>query len=463
MFTPEDIIRATAARHCGAAPAITGVATDSRAVRPGDLFVALTGASFDGHAFVAAAARAGAAAALVARAMPVALPQFVVADTLAAYQELAAFHRSRFDVPVIAVTGSNGKTTVKEMIAAILRRCGRPVATEKNYNNHIGVPQTLLRLTPEHTQVVVEMGMNHPGEIARLALLARPTVGVITNIGSAHLEFFETQDAIAQAKLELLEGLPQGGAVVLPRDDAYFALLRAVALERRAARVVTFGADAGSDVSLAVAQADYSGVTGRLSTPAGAHEVRLQLVGAHNALNAAAAAAAVWALDPCIPLAEVAAGLESAVPAEMRCEVTWMNGIRVIVDCYNANPDSMSAALRLLAGNGHAGRRVALLGDMRELGAATRAAHERLGATAAASGLDRLIAVGEFADEVVRGAVQAGMARDAAQGFADGGAGAAAAFGYLKPGDVLLVKASRHLELERALDYHTRAAQQCAA
>ncbi|NLF39589.1 UDP-N-acetylmuramoyl-tripeptide--D-alanyl-D-alanine ligase [bacterium] len=451
MFTSDDIRRATRARLEGPAVEVTGVSTDSRSVKPGELFVALCGGTFDGHAFAATAVANGAAALLVSNRVAAPVPQFIVQDTLAAYQDLAHYHRARFSCPVIAVTGTNGKTTTKEMIRAILARHGNPLGTERNYNNHVGVPRTLLRMDAAHTHAVVEMGMNHRGEIKRLSEIAGPDVAVITNIGRGHLEFLGTLENVAQAKLEILEGLTQGGIAVLPRDDAFFATMRDAAITRRDADVITFGTAADSIIRVRINRADVTGVDATLYAPCGAADVRLRYAGAHNALNAAAAVAACFAVTHEMSIGEVAEVLAATQPVDMRCQVSDVSGIIVIADCYNANPDSTAAALRLLGGSECRGRRIAALGDMNELGAAAHEAHRRAGAVAAEAGIDLLMAVGGFSHTTIEGAREAGMPASCAQAFDDVADASRKLKEYLQPGDVLLVKGSRTMRMERII------------
>lgn len=366
--------------------AFSGVGTDTRTLRAGELFVALEGPRFDGHDYLESAAAAGAAGALVRRAHP-ALPCLEVADPQVALAQLAAAWRARFELPLVAVTGSSGKTTVKELIAAALAGAGPVLATRGNRNNHIGVPLTLLELRDTHRAAVVEMGMSHAGEITHLAELARPTVGVISNAGAAHLEGLGSVAAVARAKGELIEHLPPDAVAVLNADDAYLSLWQQLAGTRR---VCTFGLGTDADVTAHYRLlADGSEV--ELLTPAGSAHARLQLLGRHNVRNALAATAAALAAGR--PLSEIAAGLGRVRPVPGRLfPLAGRNGARVIDDSYNANPLSVQAAIEVLGAL--PGRRLLVLGDMAELGTEAPALHAQCGATARAAGVDRLLTLG---------------------------------------------------------------------
>ncbi|HSM91933.1 MAG TPA: UDP-N-acetylmuramoyl-tripeptide--D-alanyl-D-alanine ligase, partial [Anaeromyxobacteraceae bacterium] len=397
---------------------VTGVGIDSRKAVAGALFVALKGDRFDGHDFVAAAARAGAAAALVAEDRAAALatapiPLLAVPDTLPALGALARFHRMRFDLPVVAVTGSNGKTTTREMIAAILAKRGPTLKNDGNLNNEIGVPLTLFGLDEGHAAAVIEMGMSHPGEIARLTGVARPQIGVVTNAAAAHLEGLGTVDGVADAKAELYEGLPPTGVAIANADDARM-LKRAQASGRR---VLTFAAGRqrrGDVVVLEILGHAPEGLRFLLGVGNRELEVTLPLVGAHNTANAAAATAAALALG-CTDR-EIVAGLRDVRPVGRRLRVERLgSGIRLIDDCYNANPLSMGAALQTLADladDDEAARPVAVLGDMLELGAFEAEAHRGVGEAAARAGVALLAAFGPRARATAEAAAAAGLPAD---------------------------------------------------
>lgn len=377
-------------RLLGIDAAFDSVGTDSRAIRPGQLFVALVGPRFDGHAFLAEVAGKGAVAALVERQVPdVALPQLLVADTRQALGRLGAFNRQAYQGPLAAVTGSSGKTTVKEMLASILRTRGPVLATRGNLNNELGVPLTLLELAPEHAGAVIELGASRVGEIAYTVGLTRPQVAIITNAGTAHVGEFGGPERIVEAKGEILEGLPAEGVAVLNRDDSAFAVWQQRAAGRR---VLSFALnDAAADFRARDIQHDARGCPSFvLLGPAGETPVQLNLLGRHNVANALAAAAAAHALG--VPLVGIREGLESLQPVKGRAVSRLApNGVRVIDDSYNANPVSVCAAIDILAG--FSGRTVLVLGDMGELGDWAEEGHRQVGAYAAGK-IDSLYAVG---------------------------------------------------------------------
>lgn len=431
---------------------ITGVSIDSRTVQPGELFIAIRGDRFDGHDFAHAALERGAWGAVVARATPAAAALsgrtnvVVVPDTLQALQELALLHRRRFTLPVVGVTGSNGKTTTKEMLASILGQQGQVLRNEGNLNNHIGVPLTLCKLNAGHRFAVIEMGMSGLGEIATLARLALPGVGVITNIGPAHLAFLGSTETVARAKGELLQGLDAGGTAVLNADDRHYDALRRLA----PGRVISFGMDREAEVS--AAEITLEGDRTSLLLRSGGRSVRLLLrtVGRHNVANALAAAAAATALG--VPLETVRAGLEAFRPVAMRSELRELKGRTIVADYYNANPASMRAALEALAAMGSGRRTVAVLGDMLELGEAGPELHREIGETAARFGTGIVIAVGTLGRHIAEGARSAGMTSGRVFEAGDTSQAATALRDHSRPGDVVLVKGSRGMKMEKILE-----------
>jgi len=382
------------ARMHGSDVAVRGISTDSRDIGAAQLFVALRGPNFDGHAFIGAARKRHCAAVLCERVVDD-LPSVVVDDALSALGELGANWRKRFDADTVAVTGSNGKTTVKEMIASILAVDAPVLATRGNLNNDIGVPLTLLRLGAEHRRLVVELGANHPGEIAMLSAMALPRVGVITLIAPAHLQGFGNIDAVARAKGELISALPRDGVAVVNADDDYMPLWRELAQQRT---VMSFGFTAGAQVQVAYHPgrrhrdgASGAGVT--LTVGADELHVRLRLCGRHNAANAGAAAAAALAMG--IDFGCIQRGLEATAPVKGRLELrAGAHGTCVIDDTYNANPHSLRAALSVLAEV--AAPRWLVLGDMAELGPDAREFHRQAGLMARAAGVDKLFALGDL-------------------------------------------------------------------
>lgn len=436
-WTGEEIARAVGAALPAAGLRAAAVCTDTRRGAAGALFVALRGAHFDGHAFAAAALAAGAAAVLVDH-LPAGVDParaFVVADTLRALGELAAWTRRRWAGRVVAITGSNGKTTTKELLAAIVERAfpGRVLKTAGNENNLVGVPLTLLRLRGDEAVAVLELGMNAFGEIARLTAIAAPDVGLITNVGPAHLEGLGSVDGVARAKGELFAGMPAAGTVAVNMDDPRVAAAAAAFAGRR----IEFG-DGGTVRGEAVDDRGVDGIAFTLRIGARRGAVTLRAAGRHNLHNALAAAAAAHALGIDVPT--ICAGLAAAAPPKMRMQVVRLgNGVTVINDAYNANPASTAAALDAVGRL--PGRAIAALGEMRELGAESAALHAQVGAHAAAAGIAWLLAVGPGTDPIAAGGRRAGgMTVDRC---ADAAAAAAAIIAAWQPGDTVLVKGSR--------------------
>lgn len=440
-----ELARIVGGQLSGGSPGaqVTGAAIDSRRVRPGDLFVALPGERVDGHDFVGAAAEAGAAAALVVRRVDSRLAQVLVADPALALGKLGAWHRRRFDIPVVGITGSVGKTTTRAMVAAALSPRFTVLVSEANYNTELGVPLTLLRLREGHTAAVLELAMRAPGEIAYLAGLTAPRIGVVTNIGPTHMELLGSLKAIARAKGELIEALPPAGLAVLNGDDP---LCRGLA-GRGPAPVVLFGTGADATVRACdIRPRGAAGVDLRLCTPAGETGLRLPWPGGHNALNAAAAVAVALQLG--VPLAEAAQALSAVMPQSGRLCVRALGDITLIDDSYNASPASTLAALTVLADVAAGRRQVAILGDMLELGSASEAGHEEVGRAAARGGVELLVVVGERSLVTARAAVAAGLDRSAVHWAPDQASAAQLAGGQVRSGDVVLVKGSRAIQLE---------------
>jgi UDP-N-acetylmuramoyl-tripeptide--D-alanyl-D-alanine ligase len=378
-----------------------GVSVDSRAIEAGMLFVALRGPNHDGHDHVADALAAGAAAALVERPLPLAIPQLVVDDTRLALGRLAAAWRRELQTVLVGVTGSNGKTTVKEMCAAILSRAGTTLSTRGNLNNDIGLPLTLLRLSPDHRYGVIEMGANHPGEIAYLTKLAAPQVAIITNAAPAHLEGFGDVEGVARAKGEIFSGLSEEGVAVLNADDDFAALWQQLSGSHRTLR---FGLTRSADVG-ARGLGDVHGSELEVLTPLGGFHLDLPLPGRHNIMNALAAVCAALALN--IEFEDIVAGLESLAAVKGRLTTrTGRNGATILDDSYNANPASLHAGLQVLAGCG--GRRLLALGDMGELGENAEALHRQAGRQARELGIDGLYASGN-------------LSRHASEAYGEGG------------------------------------------
>jgi UDP-N-acetylmuramoyl-tripeptide--D-alanyl-D-alanine ligase len=424
--------------------------TDSRSVRAGDCFVALSGERFDGHGFVAAVAEAGAVAAVVSHPpekglWPEGLGLIQVEDTLKGLQDFASAYRSVLDLRVIGVTGSSGKTTTKEMVASVLRQKFTTKATQGNLNNHIGVPLTLLDLEPGDECAVVEMGMNHAGEIAPLAQMARPEIGVITNIGTAHIENLGNQEAIAREKAALIQALPENGVAILNADDAMLPLLRSLT----SVRVVMAGFAAEAHWRASNVEVTTEGTRFVLHHAEQKVPVLLPLFSKVLVSNAVLAAAVGGECG--LSLAEIAQGLaETKVPGQ-RMRVVRLDGGWIIDDSYNANADSMRAALDALRDFPAAGRRIAVLGSMGELGSHAVELHRQVGEVVARLKIDFGIFLGPNAGDLADGARVAGLAStQICQGE-----GAAEALSWLKAqrqqGDCILVKGSRFMKLEEVV------------
>jgi UDP-N-acetylmuramoyl-tripeptide--D-alanyl-D-alanine ligase len=447
MMRLSEAARAIPAELRGEDRAFETVSTDTRTLGPRALFVALKGERFDGHAFLDQAARQHAAGALVeksgieTRGTGPGLPLLIVDDSRLALGKLAASWRDRFSMPLIALTGSNGKTTVKEMLASILRAASAEdavLATRGNLNNDIGVPLTLLELKPDHRYAVIEMGMNHAGEIRYLARLAAPEVALINNAAAAHIEFFGSVEGIARAKGEIFEGLKPGGTAVINADDHHAGLWRELAGGRR---IVDFGLSRGAEVS-ATYRLRWLESEIVVKTPLGEARAVLKAPGLHNVRNALAASAAAVALK--VPAQAIARGLERYAGVKGRLQQkAGLNGATLIDDTYNANPESARAAIAVLAQA--PGQKLLVLGDMGELGSDAAEMHAEIGRYAREQGVGRLFALGEHSAH-------------AAQAF---GAGArhftriedllAEAENALAPGVTALVKGSRFMQMERVV------------
>ena len=426
---------------------IERVSTDSRTLKPGELFVALRGENFDGHNFIESAANSGAAGAIVEfnwkGAVPEGFALIHAQDTLQAYQELAANYRRSLSLKVVAITGSNGKTSTKDFAAAVLGRRFRVTKTEGNFNNHVGLPRTILEASSRDEIAVWEIGMNHPGEVAALARIARPDLGIITNIGVAHIEFMGSREAIAAEKGTLAEAVGAQGTVILNADDAF---MESLAMRARG-KVLLAGTTAGTIRASEISQSE-SGTD--FTIMEGPHRCRAQLrvPGLHMVQNAllAVAAGRVFGLS----LEECAAGLVGAPLAKARLQIKEIQGVHFLDDSYNANPDSMKAALRTLVELDADGKRFAVLGEMKELGAASERGHCEVGETAAALKVDHLITIGDVAATIAKAAEHAGLEKSVAVRSTSE---AAELLGEIAaPGDLVLIKGSRAARTEEVIE-----------
>ncbi|MDO8915366.1 MAG: UDP-N-acetylmuramoyl-tripeptide--D-alanyl-D-alanine ligase [Coriobacteriia bacterium] len=445
---------------------VNGVCIDSRSIDAGAAFLAIRGQRSDGHAFAADALRAGARALVVtdwSDAVRAAVEEsgrrdtsvVRVDDALAAVTALARYHRSRLSCPVVGVTGSTGKTTTKDFLVGALGTKLRVTATRANRNNELGVPLTVLEAGSESDVLVVEMGMRGAGQIAALCEVARPTLGLVTNIGQTHIELLGTQEAILHAKGELVGCIPADGAVFLNGDDAWSRRLSG----ESAAPVTYYGLVEASDVRATdIVLGDDGRPTLTLLAGGEAVTLTLPLPGRHNAYNAAAAAAVALRLG--VGLTDIAEGLAHVELTEWRMQVfTAANGVTVVNDAYNANPTSMRAAIDTLSGMRPEGRRIAVLGDMRELGSLAELAHFRLGEQIARAPIDVLVTVGDLGRRIAEGAQAEGMDAAAVRACAGAEEASEVLDDLLAPGDAVLVKASRSMGLERVVEgiVHPRA------
>lgn len=429
----------TRGRLLGADMDVTGVVIDTRKLQPGDLFVAVKGERVDGHDFLGEAMARGAVAALVTRKVESPLPQVLVDDTMLALGDLASAVRAQSDVRVIGITGSNGKTTVKTLAASILSRHGRTHVNAGNYNNELGLPLTLLAM-PQDTQfAVLEMGAGKPGDIAYLAAIARPDIGLVNTIAPAHLERMGSVEGVAETKGALYQALPVDGVAIINADDAFASFFAGLAGSHRQLR---FGLDHKADIGADILDQRVDGSHFVLSTPQGDAEVQLPLAGRHNIANALAAAAIALALE--VPLDTIVEGLEQVPGVAGRLQFERMpHGWTLIDDSYNANPGSVGAAIDTLALA--EGERWLVLGDMAELGDNAVALHAGIGERARQRGIDRLFAVGPLSAAAIKAFGERG------EHFADKAALIAALKQHLHGGVTCLVKGSRSSGMDQVV------------
>jgi len=454
MFKLKEIIKYTKGKKLNSCSCIDigGVCTDTRTLKPGALFIALKGDKFDGHDYLVQAQtkRAGAAIVEIKWAKENAkkikkfkIPVVGVGSCVTALQRIAKVHRKKFKIPIIAVTGSNGKTTTKEMIALLLESRFKVLKSKKSFNNHIGVPLTLLDLNTEHEAAVIEIGMNHPGEIRSLASIVGANIAVITNVGQAHIEFFSSIEQIIEAKCELLENLPEDGLAIVNADDAN---LFKKATEY-AANVIGFGKHKRGFYRISNISAQIDGVAFTLNQK---FTFKLPMIGVHNAYNALGALAVAEQFN--IDMDTARQKLQLIKPTPMRMQLQDFNGIKIISDCYNANPQSTRAAIKTLAALKNSSRRIMVLGDMLELGAASGSIHTQLGVEIAHSNIEKLVTIGHRAAYAARSALNNGMDAGDVRDFPTNKIAAAELVAMLKPEDIVLFKASRAMHLEEVID-----------
>ena len=453
-FTLQEVEKATGGRLLYPVvddSVFSQVETDTRAITEGALFVALKGETFDGHDYVLQAKERGAAGAVVAEERPEYKQEgfavVIVTDTRKAYQDLARFHRRRFSIPVIAVTGSVGKTSTRSMIAAVLSQKYRVLQTEKNFNNEIGLPKTLLQLTPEHEACVVEMGMRGLGQIAELAAIAEPDIGVVTTVGKSHIELLGSQDNIARAKSELVRALSEDDVAILNQDDSYVAAMADLCR----GKVVGYGIESNAAIRASRVVCSEKGLRFACRCFDQVMDIHMPLIGSHNVYNALAAIAVGRVLG--LTEHQLQKGLSEYRGMPMRQELIHLGEYTFINDAYNANPASMSEALKSLALLTK-GRKIAVLGGMLELGDWTVREHEKIGAEAAELGLDALITMGSPASYIADAARKNGLG---AVYTAQDHAGAADCLRQIiQPGDTVLLKGSRGFAMEKILPYFER-------
>src|SRR6266849_2350132 len=421
------------------------ISTDSRTIKKGELFVALRGENFDGHKFVGATAKGGAVGAIVDLKWKGKAPKkfalIRAQDSLLAYQNLAANYRKSLPIKVLAITGSNGKTSTKDFGASVLGRKFRVTKTQGNFNNHVGLPRTILEATSQHEVGVWEIGMNHPGEVAPLARIAAPDAAIITNIGVAHIEFMGTREAIAKEKGALAEAVGAGGTVILNADDSFSKEIAG----RARGHVIFAGTKEGTIRAIDIQQSTDGS---EFTILEGAHRCRAQLPvpGLHMVQNA---------------LLAMAAGLAGAPLTKARLQIKEINGVQFLDDSYNANPDSMKAALQTLVELDTDGKRIAVLGEMRELGEETQRGDEEVGEEAAAFGIDQLIGIGEMGATIARAAEKAGLENSSAVGSTS--EAAELLLNIAAPGDLVCIKGSRLARTENVIEAFAKQSSQESA
>ncbi len=447
MFTVKDILTASKGKLLSGNPdeILTGLSTDTRKIKKGELFLAIKGGQYDGHSFILDAVSKGAAGVLVQEGgitnvnfkLPDDVSFISVRDSIRALGDIGNFHRSRFTIPIIGITGSNGKTTTKEMVAAILSKKFNALKNFGTENNNIGVPMTLMRLNSEHNIAVLEMGTNHLGEIRRLADIARPTIGIITNVGPSHLEYLEDMDTVLKAKAEMLEYMDKDAKLILNNDDEYLAKMKTNL------KTVRFGFDKKSDFYADKINMEPDGISFRMN---GKWDISLGVLGRHNVYNALSSIACAW--DFGISIEEIKDALREFKVPNMRMEVKRFGDIKIINDTYNANPQSMKQAIEALRDMVTDGRKILIAGDMLELGTFSGRFHHLVGKQAAESGIDLIVAVGKLAEHVSKGAQEAGMSERKIKLCAVTKEAREKVAGLIKKGDTILIKGSRAMRME---------------
>ena len=434
---------------------VKDIITDSRIVTDGSVFVAIKGVNTDGHRFVKQAVENGAVCAVVSDETMAksSLPVIVVPDTLKALREMAVLYRNEFKIPCVAVTGSVGKTSTRDMVYSVLSKQYCVHKTEKNYNNEIGLPLTVFGLKSEHEIMVLEMGMSGFGEISNLTKIAQPDTAIITNIGLAHIEKLGSQENILKAKLEILEGLSPDGTVILNGDDPYLRSLEG----RLPYETLYYGIESKNcDITAENIKKYSSGTDFTVKIDGSEYKFSVNVPGLHHVYNALAAI--LTGIKYNLSVKKIQEGVEKFVTSGMRQNIIRLADYTVIKDCYNASPQSMAAGLDVLesvfeSDKDKGGKKVAVLGDMLELGDISRAEHEKIGKLIVKHNIDRLITVGKMAEYIAKSAVEDGFSASDAYSFTDNEKAVASIYNIIKPGDIILFKASRGMKLEEIADY----------
>lgn len=429
---------------------IRSVSTDTRTIEEGAVFVALRGENSDGHSYLKKAVEMGAVCCIADKnaALPNDIPLVLVEDTGQALLDLAAAYRREFDIPVIAVTGSVGKTSTRAMLAGVLSQKYKVLCTEGNLNNEIGVPHTLFRLSREHQIAVIEMGMNHFGELSRITAAAKPDTAVITNVGEAHIENLGSREGILKAKLEVLEGMAYGGTVILNGDnDMLWAVNGMLDYETMYFGMQNLKCDiVAENVKIYPESSEFT-----FKADGGEHRVIIGVAGAHHIYNALTAI--LVGMQYNVPIDDIICGIREFVPVGMRQATVRLGGCTLIKDCYNANPTSMRSGLEVLSLKADAKRRIACLGDMMELGTISEKAHREIGRLIPQFNADCLITVGERAKLIAEGAIDAGMSAENIYSFENNSQLCESIMDIITDGDVILLKASRSMKLEEVAEF----------
>lgn len=434
--------------NCSADKEVTGVSIDSRSIKQGELFIALRGESFDGHNFIGSAVEKGAALVIAEKVPEQSVPYILVRDSLKALQDIARYYRKKFNIPFVAITGSSGKTTTKDMIASVLSQKFEVLKTEGNLNNAIGLPLMLLRLERRHEIAVLEMGMSSQGEIELLSDIVRQDVAVISNVGIAHIEYLGSRENILKAKLEIFSYFSDGNIAVINGDNDMLA-----GHQSDRYKIIRYGLEPENDIqAIHINEKGESGIDFTVALDGASEIFNVPIPGIHNVYNALSAITVARLFD--MEAESIRRGLAGFKPSKNRMEIiTTADGLKIINDVYNANPESMRAAINVLKGYKAEGRRIFISGDMLELGDISDKEHFEIGAYAASNGIDIIASIGNHSGDVVKGAEASGVDGKNLYAFPDKETAAPQLKRMLRPGDVLLVKGSRGMKLEYIVDY----------